>query len=130
MSEGVPNPIETKRLRRERIIALARELSEGPESTPFPGLDQAAYEKLKADIAVDADRSGYDITSPTLDELVAKLKNEGMKVVVGSNPLVENVFILPMGSNDIQNESVLPKHLQITEEMDARLKELILLSRG
>jgi len=130
MSEGPPNPIEAKRLRREKIIALARELSESSESLPFPGLDPEAYEKLKADIAADADRSDYDITSPTLDELVARFQSEGMKVTLGSNPLVGNVYILPMGSNDIQNESVLPKHLQITEGMDSRLKELILVSRS
>lgn len=133
MSEGFPKPptlIEKEPTKKEKIIALAIELSESHEVFPFPGIDPEAYAKLKADIAADADRSDYDISAPTLDELIERFKNEGMKVTPGKNPKVGNVYIMPMGSTDIQNESLLPKHLLLSDGMDERLKELILLVRS
>jgi hypothetical protein len=122
--------IEREPTKKEKIIALAIELSENREGFPFFGIDPESYTKLKTDIAGDEGRSDYDISSPTIDELIERFKNEGMRVTLGNNPEVGNVFILPTKSNDIQNDNILPKHLQISEGMDEKLKELILLSRS
>ncbi|MHB1163184.1 MAG: hypothetical protein ACYCZZ_01485 [Minisyncoccota bacterium] len=135
MSEGFPKPptpIEKEPTKKEKIIALAIELSESHEVFPFPGIDPEAYAKLKADITADADRSDYDISLPTLDEVVEHLGTQGMKVVLWKNRKGEytgDVAIMPKQSTD-RDDSILPKHLQITEKMDERLKELILLVRS
>jgi hypothetical protein len=110
--------------RKKRIIALAKELSESRESISFPGIDAESYQKLKAN---DEEFPGF--VTP-IDELVQRFENEGIKVVFGRDPESGNVFILPFGSNDVENDSIFPKHLQIDESMDSRLKELILASRS
>jgi hypothetical protein len=110
--------------RKKKIIALAKELSESQESIPFPGIDAEGYQKLKAN---DEEFPGF--VTP-IDELVQRFKNEGIKVVFGNDPESGNVFILPFGSNDVESDSVFPKHLQVNESMDSRLKELILESRS
>ena len=128
MNEHAPKP-EKKygemESRRERINTLAAEISE----FPFPGIDPEAYEKLKADIKGDEGMSEYDISSPTIDELIERFKNEGMKVTWGDNPKACNIFIMPANSNDIQNDSLFPKHLQLNGEVGEKLKELILLQK-
>jgi len=91
--------------------------------------DPETYEKLKVDIVADSDRSLYDISSPTIDELIERFKNEGMKVTWGDNPKACNIFIMPANSNDIQNDSLFPKHLQLNGEVGEKLKELILLQK-
>ncbi len=135
MSEGFPKPstaIEKEPTKKEKIIALAMELSESAEALSFPGVDPEAYAAMKADIEANIDRSEYDISSPTLDEVIEHLGTQGMKVVLWKNRKGEytgDVAIMPKQSTD-RDDSILPKHLQITEEMDERLRELILLIRG
>ena len=139
MSEGPPKQLvnteaEKEPTRREKIIALALELNENHEGFPFPGIEPEAYEKIKAGIEAEKDATDYDISSPTLDELIARFNKEGMKVFPGKYPESGNVSVLPMGSDetgeDIKYDSILPKNLRITEGMDSKLKELILLSRS
>lgn len=123
MSEDQTKQFEEseKEQKKERFIALAKELNESHESFPFPGIDPEFYASLKS---VDEEFPGY--TTP-IDALVERFENEGMKVVlVGEHP----VLIIPSGSNDTENDSVSPRHLQIDETMDERLKQLILLQKG
>jgi hypothetical protein len=103
---------------------LAKELSESRESIPFPGIDSEGYQKLKAN---DEEFPGF--VTP-IDELVKRFESEGIKVVFGRDPESGNVFILPFGSDDVENDSIFPKHLQVGEAMDSRLKELVLVSRS
>lgn len=111
--------------RKKRIIALTKELSEMQESLPFSGIDPESYPKLKAN---DVELEG--LCTP-IDDLIQRFEKEGIKVVFGNDPESGNVFILPFGSNDVESDSVFPKHLQIDESMDnSRLKELILVSRS
>ncbi len=144
MSEGPPKSVESKKpgregwvreesakLKIEKIVALAKELAESHEGFPFPGIEPEAYiEKVKADIASEKDMSLYDISSPTIDELIERFKIEGMKVVLGKYPENGIVHILPTQSNDIQSDNIPPKYLQISEGMNEKLRELILLSRS
>ena|ERR1035437_3171066 len=134
MSEGMPKSptVEKEPTRKEKIFALAIELSERTEALSFPGMDPEAYAGIKADIEADVDRSEYDIASPTLDETIEHLKTQGMKVVLWKNRKGEytgDVAIMPKQSTD-RDDSILPKNLQISEGMNEKLKELILLMRG
>ena len=128
MSEGVPTHTEKAPTRRETIIALAIELHESQEVFPFPGLDSAAHAKVRADIERDADESGYTVAM--FDELLERFEKEGMKVVLGKNPKSGNVYILPAQSDDIEMDNLSPKQLQLSEGMNEKLCELILLVRG
>ncbi|MCR4322531.1 MAG: hypothetical protein NUV61_00385 [Candidatus Azambacteria bacterium] len=59
--------------------------------------------------------------------MIPRFESEGMKVALGKYE--GNVFILPSGSDDIVSDSVVPRQLQTTEDMDARLKRLIELKK-
>ena len=120
--EKVSNQMES---RRERVNTLAAEISE----FPFPGVDPEAYRRLKAAMESDKDMSLYDISSPSIDELIERFKNEGMKVTLGDTPKACNIFIMPTNSIDIQSDSLFPKHLQLNGEVGDKLKELILLQK-
>ena len=111
--------------KRKRYIELAKELAEGGEQFPFPGLDSESksYAKLKA-----ADEKDPGYTTP-IDELIEKFEENGIKVVLGQFPESGNVFILPFNSNNIGEDMVFPKYFQISKGMDERLKELIELDR-
>ncbi len=108
------------------FISLATELSVeiSGERFPFPGIDPDAYLKLKA---VDAEYPGY--TTPT-DELITRLENEGFKITLGPNPESGNVFILPADSDNLEQDSLFPRHLKIDPTMDVRLQRLISLSQS
>lgn len=114
--------------RRERLMILARELS----GVPFPGINPEAYARLKADVAGDEGRSLYEISSPTIDELIERLKNEGMKVVLSRSAdgtYGRDIFILPAQSDAIQSDNLFPRHLQISGATGEKLQELILLQK-
>ncbi len=113
-----------KEQKKGELIALARELSESKESFPFPGIDPESYATLKS---AEAELPGY---ATPIDALVERFESEGMKVALGEYPKSGNVFILPSQSDDIENDSVFPRHLQIDEVIDERLKRLILLQKG
>lgn len=115
---------DEKRKKIEKFVVLAKELSREQKGFSFPGIDPGSYLELKAS---EEEFPGF---ATPIDELSERLKSEGMKVVLGRDPNSGNVFILPQRSNNIEKDSIFPKHLQIIEGMDKRLKELILLSKS
>lgn len=124
MSEGIPTNSEKEPTRKEKIVSLAIELFESNEIFPFSGIDPESYSKMKVGEEEDP---GY--TTP-IDEIIERLKNEGMKVVLGKNPQSGNVFVLPAQSSNIEMDSISPRQLQISEGMNEKLAELIQLIRG
>lgn len=124
MSEGIPTRSEEEPTRKEKIIALGKELYESKEEFDFIGLTDEAFSKMKAD---EEEYPGY--TTP-IGELMKRLSNVGMKVVLGKNPESGNVYILPVDSDNIEMDSISPKQLRMYDEMGDKLKELILLMRG
>ncbi|MBI2053580.1 MAG: hypothetical protein HYT41_02460 [Candidatus Sungbacteria bacterium] len=131
MNENIPNQREGEGFigeTRKQEIALAHELAEGGEVFSFPGIDPEAYAKLKAD---EEEFATYDIPieMAPIDEIIRRLADEGMKIVLGPNPETGNIYILPKDSHNTGRDSILPKSLRIVEGMDARLKALILLDR-
>ena len=119
------NPKEQKEVEElgASIIDLAKELIESQENFSFPGIDSDAYQKIKA---VDDEFSGL---TTHIDEIIKRAEKEGIKVVLGEGSGSSNVFILPSGSDDVENDCISPRHLRIDETMDDRLKELILKGR-
>ena len=105
---------------KQELLTLANELWQSGETFPFTGIDEVSYTKMKVD---EEEYPGF--TTP-IDEIITRLQNEGMKVVLGKNPASGNVYILPAGSNDIESDSIMPRQLQVSEEMDERFKALIL----
>lgn len=53
-----------------------------------------------------------------------------MKVAFGISPENGNMVFLPYRSDDIKYDSILPKHLEVIDDMSEKVKELILLSRN
>src|SRR5687768_6062613 len=112
MNEGpTQNPLENKKFAIEemrwKMSALAIELSQSTESFPFTGMDNESYQERKT-IEVE-----YPGCATPIDELLERFKKEGMKVMLGKDPA--NSFVLPSNSNDLVNDSVLTRHLQINE---------------
>ncbi len=130
MTEGPPQT-ETagaaaeKRKNREIIeyAALLLELIKSQERFPFPGIDAEAYAKLKTE---EAEFPGY---ATPIDTLVARFRAEGMKVAFGKNPASGDIFVLPSGSDDIEHDSIFPRHLLLEGIMDGRLKVLVRMSK-
>ncbi len=117
-----PNqPESNKEQRKREAIDLARELVENNEIFSFPGIDSEAYSKIKV---TEEKYPGY---GTPIDELLERFKNEGMKVVLGAHPESGNVFILPAQSNDIENDAILPRQLQMSDSLDEKIKNLISL---
>ncbi len=127
MIEDISTPIDSaesaRKQKKEKIIALATELAAHQERFPFPGIEPGAYSRMKAD---QEQFPGY---CTPIDELIERFKREGMKIMLGEHPESGNVFIVPTGSNDIENDSIFPKHLQLDGSMDEKLKQLILMGR-
>jgi len=116
-----PESIEVKKARAlEQIIARSTELSERRESLPFAGIMPESYEILKA----ESEEFPEYVTA--IDEMIARFRAEGMRVVLGKDSKSGNVTIVPWGSTDPDTDSIMPRHLQIPEMIDVGLKELIL----
>lgn len=58
----------------------------------------------------------------TWDELTEKFKAQGIKVHTGKNG---EIHILPGDSTDVENDGIMPRHLEISDDMDEGLKALI-----
>jgi len=108
------------KLTKEEVITLAKEVFEKGEILPFPGIKQESYLKMKAE---DEEYPGF--TTP-IDEIIGRLKSEGMKIVLGKHPESGNVFILPAQSNDIETDSILIDRLLTNEELPENVRKIIL----
>ncbi|MFZ2189044.1 MAG: hypothetical protein WAV73_05795 [Candidatus Moraniibacteriota bacterium] len=108
---------------RKRMIELGRELERQREFYFFPGIDPEGYAKIKA---TEEEYPGF--TTP-VDELIKRFKQDGMKIVLGDHPESGNVYALPSFSDDIENDSVPLRHLQIKSGVDGRVEELIIISK-
>jgi len=117
---------EKKRLKAVRID-LARELS-WMEMIKFPGINDESFLKLE-DEAAKLQAEGYDLSRITpIKKLVDKLEHAGMRIFVTECV----VLIVPAGceEEEIEGNSVFPRHLRIVDGMDEKLKELIKIDRA
>jgi|GEM_PF-5386026 hypothetical protein len=112
-------------IREVDVIAYAKELSESQESFPFPGIDPEALLNMRA---TDIEFPGY--TTP-VDTLLDRCRAEGIKVIFGKYPESGNVYIVPAGRSETENEDmyIFPRHLQENEMMNGSLRTLIIADR-
>jgi hypothetical protein len=124
MSESLPNETEEaeKERKKKEYIALAEKLAERREGLPFPGINPESYAALKA-----AEEEFPGFATP-IDELVRRFESEGFKVAFGKE--LGNVYVLPLGSDDIEKDSVLPQHLNVSEDMDEAVRDLVLANKN
>lgn len=115
---------DSKQEKKREKIAIARELMESKEKFPFSGIVERAYLKIKAE------EEEYPGCATPIDTIIERCKNEGIKVVLGAHPESGNVYILPALSNDIENDSLFPKHLLSTNITNEKLKKLISIDGG
>ncbi len=108
----------------KRVIVLAKELSESKKILPYPGINPDRYQEMKFD---EEDYPGFAMP---IDDLIKRFQGEGMKIILGNDPESGNFHILPSGSDDFKNDSLLPRHLEVNELMDPRIKELISIQKG
>lgn len=122
MFESFPNQNQENSKEREKkeYLELAETLSQNLEGFTFPGIESQWYSKLKAD---DEEYPGF--STPT-DEIIERMKSEGIKIVLGAHPENGDVYALPKESSDIENDMIFPGHLNVTDDMNETLKSLIL----
>lgn len=123
MNESIPNQDEIEKNEKmgisQEMISLAESLSHSQEAFPFYGIEPTAYSKIRE---TDENYPGY--TTP-IDELIERFKEKGLKVTMGPHPESGNIFVLPADSDDIENDGISPRQLQIGEGMNDELKRLI-----
>jgi len=126
MNERFPGSPEASKEKstRQELLAMGRELSEKNEKIPFPGIDPEAYTKIKAS---EQEFPGY--VTP-IDELLERFRTEGMRVVTSETPNNLEVFLVPFDTGDIGMDSLFPRHLILSEEIDENLRKLIDASRN
>ncbi len=112
---------DSKLSRKKEELELARELSESGEKFPFPGIKSDVYERISAD-----DKEYPGNVTP-IDIIIERCKNEGIKVVLGRN---NDVYILPFLSDNIIEDSLLPRHLLHNNVTSENLKKLISFDVG
>lgn len=125
MNEGAPKPSssEGKKWSVTEYIELAAALSNNKESFPFKGIDPEVYKEIKAE------QDLYPGMSTPIDEIIERMKTSGIKVVTGEHPESGNIFILPGDSTDIENDSLLPRHLEISDTGHDGINMLIEMSK-
>ncbi len=120
VKKETPKETNSQEERVIEIINLVELISN--EKISFPGIKTESYEKIKAE---DEEFPGF--TTP-IDEILSRLEQEGMKIVLGKNPQSGNVFILPTMSNDIEMDSIRTCHLSLDNVTSENLKKLIQLT--
>ena len=106
-----------------QIAELAKGLSEKEGGFPFPGILAEVIAELQAE-----DEAYPGLVTP-IDELLKRLEAEGIKVVLGDDPTNGDAWILPIGSSNVEMDSVRPKHLELNDQMDPELKQLCIQAR-
>ena len=115
MSEKITS-FESK-ISPERYLVFAQSLSAISEKIPFPfsGIEEAGYQKLKAE------SEEFPGLVTHIDELIARCNAEGIKIVVVKG----KAFVLPFRSDDVENDSIFPRFLNVSDDMDRNLRVLV-----
>lgn len=120
MKEGIQKP-ET--IPKEEYLRLAGELSQHEGGFKFPGINADDYSELRT----TEDPTGNGPTP--IDVLLERFEKEGMKIVVRKNSLGESVYVLPLESNTIEADALLPSYLKDTPDTDPEIRSLIAASK-
>ena len=117
--------LEVQSENADLLTEYAMKMNESRESFPFPGIETEVHKKM---LATDREFPGY--TTP-VDILLDRCRAEGIKVILGKNPESGNVYIVPAGRSEPDNEDmyIFPRHLQVNEMMDGTLRALVICDR-
>lgn len=118
--ESPRNPETEIMALKDSVVESAIELSESDEVFSFPGLKSDSYEKIKAEQEEDP---GF-ITTP-IDELIERCRNEGIKVVLTTDPRSGNFMLLPASSDNIIDDLLMPETLETNTAFDSELLALL-----
>ncbi len=113
MSEKIPQ-VESE-VTPQQYLVIAERLSGYNESLPFQGLEEAGYQKLKAE---SDEFPEYVIP---IDDLIQRFEAEGIKIVVEKG----RVYVVPFNSTVTNDNCIFPRFLKVTDGMDNNLKTLI-----
>lgn len=119
---GAPKHAE----RMERKVALARELVEGREVFPFPGISEDVLIRMRKE------ESEYPVDITPIDEIIERCAGQGIKIALESEDRPENIspHVIPAEDGDLRMDGILLRHLQLEGVTDERLIELIMLDRS
>lgn len=116
---------DSERERREEVVKILRlveKINESGENLPFPGIRPDMYLRMKKN---DEEFLGY---ATPIDEIIERCKKEGIKVVLGRYSESGSTFVLPVGSDDIEMDSIASYQLIIDTVKNEDLEELIRLT--
>lgn len=98
-------------------VELAKELMENNEELDFPGLNIESYNTLKSE---EKEYLGF---ATSIDEIIIKCEDQGLKIEMGSNLDGSNMFLLPADSNNL-DDSLRFKHLNLDSISNGTFKKL------
>lgn len=116
---------EAREVKKQRYIFLAKELSKIIEGSGKPERFEFKGIKEESRLKIEAETKDFPEYSTPIGELIEKFKSQGMKIVLSKDPESGNVYVLPFDSENVEMDSLFPRHLIVTEDMDVRVKELI-----
>jgi len=110
-------------VRKVNVATLKSNLLEtlSNKQFPFPGIKTESYRQLKKE---EEEFPGY--VTP-IDELLHEFRNKGMTVYSKHPP--KNIILIPIGTKDVVQNSILPYDLLLTENITGELRELVRLDR-
>ena len=113
--------LQNREVLKKEMLDLATRLSKEAEPIPFPGIKPEAYSKIKEG---EAQESEYPDQSISIDELIKKLTEEGMKIILGP---AKSGSVFAMSFNDSLNtiDIIFPRDLQTTDVKNKDLVRLI-----
>lgn len=115
---------------KEQYIELATELSRESEPFPFPGIKDNVYMLIKQEEELYFPDPTVMGEVKGVDEIIDMMNAQGIRIDLGNDPASANVCVLPMLSANRYTESLKPRQLVMTPDMDERLKRLILMDEA
>ena len=101
----------------EKLLTHAVEMTRH-EVYPFISIKQEAFDKIHAE---DEEFPGFTTPIKVLRERMIK---EGMKISLGAHPKSGNIFVLPGNSDDIENDSIPLKHIELNATLIEKVEEI------
>lgn len=123
IEQGEPEATVEKETAGLRVRALAEVLAAERRVMAWPGIDPESYRIQKRE---EEEFPGF--VTP-IDEIIERCEQEGIRVYMVNNPRNLDVYIIPAGSSDPQQDSLLPRHLAPDPLMDESLAEIVELSK-
>ena len=114
---------EHRKVLLAQLNEIATEFIKRKEVFPFPGINQADYNKCKQEEQDLLDLGiGIDDFDP-IDVALEKFRSQGIEIRMSNNK--KDIYIIPAGSRDNKSSTLPLRYLDIKNEMNLLLKKLI-----